>query len=225
MSKPQGSGAPPWLLPVGLFGGIGALLWLATNDFGLPPALGGKREPDAQLDTYSFLGEYRANDVTADVKYRGKHVRLTGAVGGQPQREGAVYLPASTTFDGRGVSVLEVRCELTGGEEKAIVDFVPGSRVTMFGKVGAFEKALLNAYAPLEGCRFEVTQKADAEQKQWMYGQDGNPVEVPMARVVDALGSGRFGFAPKQQVILPEARGRLMVIQAEQIREFFGAGR
>lgn len=109
-----------------------------------------------------FFAEYDANDVVADVKFKGQIVRLTGAAEEPARRGGPVFVaiataPAFTRSNRR----IEARCELEGPAEKSVIGFRAGSVVRMTGRVKSADTSPTGVYVPLEGCSFEVVRASE----------------------------------------------------------------
>ncbi|HEU4407794.1 MAG TPA: hypothetical protein VFS43_21195 [Polyangiaceae bacterium] len=139
---------------------MAALVWAAVGC----GSSGGSTPPTPAFDmkASAFFDEYDANAVVANVKFKGQVVRLTGAAEEPDQRGGPVFVaiataPAFTRSNKR----IEARCELEGVAEKSVIGFRVGSVVKMTGRVRAPDTSPTGIYVPLEGCTFEVVQKAE----------------------------------------------------------------
>jgi hypothetical protein len=98
-----------------------------------PRAPAAANEAAITVDATTLMRDYKANEVGADVKWKGKLVRVTGIVG--EIKKDVMDQPYVTLGTGAAVEIPEVQCTMADGQDAAVSGLRHGTKATLTGRV------------------------------------------------------------------------------------------
>ncbi len=88
----------------------------------------------ASVELATLLSEYKDNEVRADAAYKGKTVKVTGAV--DDIKKDILNNPYITIGTGKQFEIPQIQCSLAKSSVSAAMQLSKGAKVTVVGKVG-----------------------------------------------------------------------------------------
>lgn len=89
--------------------------------------------PAASVEIGTLLSEYKDNEVRADAAYKGKTIKVTGAV--DDIKKDILDNPYITVGTGKQFEIPQVQCSLAKSSVGAAMQLSKGAKVTVVGKV------------------------------------------------------------------------------------------
>lgn len=105
--------------------------------------------PSVKVTATDLTKAYKANELAADEKYRGKSLEVSGKVTSIQEVMGSIQVDIEG-FKENGINIVSVKCTFPDSEKAVVAKLVSGKNATL---VGTGDGMTLNLYVGLTHCR------------------------------------------------------------------------